>query len=572
MFSTRQEHPNARTNLSILVIEKSDFEINTTKKLLQQIGLNKVHTSKSLNNAKNLLKKEQYDFIFCEYELAEDSGLELLKYIKKSKIYEPAFIIMTSNSNKETMVDILESMPDDILVKPFNKAVFKSKTDKIISSYQETRSIRTLIADKEYDDAFKLVIDPKFDYLSSNNIHLSSWLEKKKIEIMMLQGRFDSVINHIDLLLENKRFDLENIRTCQILALLKKRHYDDVIIKTEECLKKHSLSIKSYIFKGHAYYGKGLIDESTKCYNKALSLSKKSIKAQRAVSKNFHETGDYENSLEAYKKLIKLTEKSIDKKESDYYGYANAKKESAELILAGDMNNTISEGLEIIKKGQFNFPDSLLLDIHENILEIQSLLSFGLEQKAHEKMNVVKKEFEKEIKTNGSALVNTLITHQQLGNIVEVDKLRTLAKRNPELNISMYSLDKRMNSFKNAECDEKIKIEKLLNKADSLISNNKDQLAIKQLNDALMLSPKSLSIGILLIKTQLQTLEHFYLAPLILKDCYKNYIYFRKFVTSSNEKQEFINFSQKIKKLIFKYKENKGLKFKKKTKEKEIFY
>ena len=101
----------------------------------------------------------------------------------------------------------------------------------------------------------------------------------------------------------------------------------------------------------------------------------------------------YKNSLESYKKLIKLTEKSVDKKEADYYGYANAKKESAELILSGDMNNTISEGLEIIKKGQFNFPDSLLLDIHEHILEIQSLLSVGREQKAHEKNECREKRF-----------------------------------------------------------------------------------------------------------------------------------------------------------------------------------
>lgn len=461
MFSTINTNTKSVINLSTLIIDKSDFEITTIKKLLQQIGLEKIEVTKSLSQAKKLLKKGTYDLVFCEYELDNESGLELLKDIRISNGYEPAFIAMTSNSSKETIVELLESVPDDILVKPFAASFFNMKVEKTIKSYQETKQIRKLIANNDFEDALKAVCDPRFDFLTLNNAHLSSWLEKKKIEIMMAQKRYDNVINHIDLLLENKKFDLESVRTCQISALFEKKHYDEVVQKSLECLKKHPLSIKSHIFLGHAYYEKGLITQSTKCYNQALALSKRSVIAQRAVSKIFHEVGDYEKSIESYKRLIRLVEKSVDKKEEDYYGYANAKKESAELELKGDMNKTLSEALDIIKKGQFNFPNSLLLDIHEHILDIQSLVSIGQEKKAKKKMEIIKRDFEQVINRNGSALVNALITHQQLGNENDVDKLKNIAKEKKELKISMKSLDKRMNSFKNIKAEDKRKIENI---------------------------------------------------------------------------------------------------------------
>lgn len=565
MFSTINTNSKSLTDLSTLIIEKSDFEITTIKKLLQQLGLETIEVAKNISQAKKLLKKGTFDLVFCEYELSNESGLELLKDLRLSNNFEPAFIIMTSNNSKETIVELLESVPDDILIKPFAASFFHMKVEKTIKSYKETKNIRKMMASNDYEAALKAVCDPRFDFLTLNNTHLSSWLEKKKIEIMMAQKRYDNVINHIEILLKSKKFDLESVRTCQIAALFEKKHYDEVIKKSIDCLSKHPLSIKSHIFLGHAYYEKGLITQSTKCYNQALRLSKRSIVAQRAVSKIFHEVGDYEKSIESYKRLIRLVEKSVEKKEEDYYGYANAKKESAELALKGDMNQTLTEAINIIKKGQFNFPNSLLLDVHEHVLDIQALVSVGKEKKAMKKMEIIKRDFEQVINRNGSALVNTLIAHQQLGNDHEVNKLKNIAKESKELKVSMNSLDKRMNSFKNIKAEDKRKIEELLKKADSLIENDNHGMAIQKLKEALDLSPKSITIAAHILETQLTTLEK-KLTPLILEDCYKTCFYFKKFITTQAEKKQFIQYSKRIKRLIDIYNERR------KTKNRKINY
>lgn len=505
------------TDLSVLIVDKSDFEINTTKKWIQQIGVSKINTANTLQKAIKMMKRDKYDIILCEYELKKDSGLELLKEMRNSQGYSSSFSIMTSSNDKETMVELLESVPDDIFIKPFSPDSFNKRMRGIIKRYQSTKDIRKALEVKDYEKALSLASDQKYDELSSSNQAFASWLEKTKIEIMLFQRRFSNVIDYTSLLLGNKKYDLEWIRAYQLKAHLELGSFQVVIEKGEKIIKKYPLSIKSYILMGDAFYGLNKLAQSTKNYNRALSLSKNSVSAQRSVSKVHHEIGDYEKSIESYKKLLSLVDRSIEKRPEDYYGYANVRKESAEIKVEENLSNAIAEALNVIKKGQQYFPDDIIFDVHNNILDAQELLTRGLKKEALVKMNGTMKEFEHIINRNGSALINSLLTFQQLGETKKADKMKEKVLED-KVDFVGTTLESRYESFKNQDIKTSSKAQSLLREYLTDMSNQNYEAAALKAKSALVLAPKSFEIVFKLLEAKLLFLQKTTPDPSIIKE------------------------------------------------------
>ncbi|MBM25443.1 MAG: hypothetical protein CL760_07150 [Chloroflexi bacterium] len=494
------------SELSVLLVDKSDFEINTTKKWLQQLGITKIESANNLQKGLKLVKRDRPDIILCEYELKNDSGLELLKEIRLMNSYTPSFSIMTSNTAQETIVELLEIVPEDIFIKPFSPDSFNKKTTEIIKRYLSTKEIRKAIDTKDFELALTLASDKKYDDLASSNTAFSSWLEKTKLEIMLSQKRFSNVVDYAELLLGNKKYDLEWLRTYQLKAHYELGSYQIVIDKGEKIVKKYPLSIKAHILMGDSYYKLKKLTLSTKSYNRALSLSKNSISAQRSVSKVHHEIGDYETSMESYKKLMTLIERSVEKKAEDYYEYANLKKENAEVKLEANLDKAISEALNILKQGQKNFPDDALFDVQKQILDTQELLTKGKKKEALIKMNTTMSEFEHLINRSGSAILNSLITFQQLGEEDKVENLKIKLENN-KVDYVKSTLDARLNSFKTQELELSEKINSLIRDYMKDFQNEQFESAAMKAQSALSLAPKSIEIVLKLLESKVKHIE-----------------------------------------------------------------
>lgn len=495
-------------NLSVLVVDKSDFEITTIRRWLQQIGIIKIESTNSHSRAIKLIKKDRYDIILCEYDLTGNSGLELFKEVKLLKNYNPCFAMMTSSNDTQTMVELLESTPDDILVKPFSPDSFLKRSRRIMKSYKETKDIRSALNVGDYEKALSIASDSYYEELAKSSQSFGAWLEKTKIEIMVKQKRLKNVEQYTDLLLKNKKYDLEWVRTYNIKALLEQKSYDLVIERAQECLKRYPLSIKSYLYLGDAFYKKNQLKQSTKNYSRALELSKTSISAQRSISRVHHEIGDYEQALASYKRLMQLIDKSIEKRPEDFHQYANLKKESAEIILDENIDAALKESIAILKKGQESFPDDIVMDVLSDIMEAQDFLHKGKQKAALRKMEETMKEFEYVINRNGAALVNSVLTFQQLGKEPEVEKLKNQIKESKAIiDIPLTTLESRFNSFKNKDKESFDKITTVIKQAKEDLKEEKYTLAIGKLKSAVELAPNSLSIGFMLLDACISNLD-----------------------------------------------------------------
>jgi two-component system response regulator PilR (NtrC family) len=100
---------------------------------------NRRHTAKSaadIDGALQLADRERFDLVIADLRLGRESGLELLKRIRRSQ-QGPPVLMITAYADKKTALQALELGARDYISKPFDVEEFLLQVDKIL---EETRS------------------------------------------------------------------------------------------------------------------------------------------------------------------------------------------------------------------------------------------------------------------------------------------------------------------------------------------------------------------------------------------------------------------------------------------------
>ena len=107
------------------------------KKMLSDLGVKRVQTAATMEEAQLVLMVEVVDVIVCDWYLNMASGLDLLREVrKKVENNRTAFLMVTAENTKEKVIEALKAGVDDYLVKPISTATMSAK----ISAALERRS------------------------------------------------------------------------------------------------------------------------------------------------------------------------------------------------------------------------------------------------------------------------------------------------------------------------------------------------------------------------------------------------------------------------------------------------
>ena len=82
----------------------------------------------TLDQAKNLLSKQQFELWILDINLPDGSGLDLLRELRQSGDHTPA-VLLTANDLELDEVTGLEAGADDYITKPFSLAVLRARVN-----------------------------------------------------------------------------------------------------------------------------------------------------------------------------------------------------------------------------------------------------------------------------------------------------------------------------------------------------------------------------------------------------------------------------------------------------------
>lgn len=122
------------SKVSVLVVDDAPFIRDLVKKGLRSHfpGI-RIEEAVNGRKAQQMLDRDRFDLILCDWEMPEMSGLELLTWCRADdKLKTTPFIMVTSRGDKENVVQAIQSGVSDFIGKPFSNEQLTSKVRKAL--------------------------------------------------------------------------------------------------------------------------------------------------------------------------------------------------------------------------------------------------------------------------------------------------------------------------------------------------------------------------------------------------------------------------------------------------------
>lgn len=164
--------------MTALVVENQNQVANIVSSILRNdIGFKQVLTLTDGAKAWHHINNEGADWIFCSWDVPEMNGIELLQHVRaKEGMEELPFIMMSSRSDKASLLEAAGHGVTDYIVKPFSPAIVKSKFSNYLT--RKERRVAERVAPKQKISC-QLSFDGKHRYqgVVSNISHSGCLLE-----------------------------------------------------------------------------------------------------------------------------------------------------------------------------------------------------------------------------------------------------------------------------------------------------------------------------------------------------------------------------------------------------------
>ena len=130
------------TSLPILVVDDNRTMVRITTELLRQVGYLNVDGAADGSQALAMAAKKTYDLVISDWNMAEVSGLDLLRALKPAAgDQRPRFIMATAESKTDRIVQARVAGADAYIVKPFTAQTLRVKIESLFPRQPAPESV-----------------------------------------------------------------------------------------------------------------------------------------------------------------------------------------------------------------------------------------------------------------------------------------------------------------------------------------------------------------------------------------------------------------------------------------------
>lgn len=133
-------------NFRILVVDDFEMGRQIMKSALIDLGFTNIEEAEDGKQAVAALnaaaeQKNPYSMVFCDWNMPELNGLQVLQIVRKDPVYSKIpFVMVTAESDQESIVMALSSGATDYIVKPITHDVLKIKVERMAAKVPAARS------------------------------------------------------------------------------------------------------------------------------------------------------------------------------------------------------------------------------------------------------------------------------------------------------------------------------------------------------------------------------------------------------------------------------------------------
>jgi two-component system response regulator YesN len=175
--------------ISVLIVDDDMATVDVIKDSVEwdKLGIDQVHITYNVSGAKKILEQNKVDIIISDIEMPKESGLDLLKWVRKENIASE-FLLLTCHESFSYATDAIHLNAAAYLTKPFDIDIMEMTLRKIVNKLIDERNLKK---SSEYGvwvqknlrlmkvDFWKRVLDGNF----SDRNHLKNEIAERHLDI-----------------------------------------------------------------------------------------------------------------------------------------------------------------------------------------------------------------------------------------------------------------------------------------------------------------------------------------------------------------------------------------------------
>ena len=130
----------AEKNLKFLVVDDFSTMRRILRNLLKELGYLNVDEAEDGNSALVKLRRDPFDFLITDWNMAGMDGLQLLKEVRvDSTLRKLPVLMVTAEAKRENIIAAAQAGASGYIVKPFTAATLDEKMSKIFEKMAQTQ-------------------------------------------------------------------------------------------------------------------------------------------------------------------------------------------------------------------------------------------------------------------------------------------------------------------------------------------------------------------------------------------------------------------------------------------------
>jgi len=129
--------------MDVLIVDDDFATVDVIKDSIEwsDLGIDDVFTAYNVTGAKKIIEKNNIDIIISDIEMPQESGLDLLKWVREQDI-DCEFLFLTCHESFSYAADAISYNASAYLTKPFNMDIMKLNLQKIVNKIIEKRNLQ----------------------------------------------------------------------------------------------------------------------------------------------------------------------------------------------------------------------------------------------------------------------------------------------------------------------------------------------------------------------------------------------------------------------------------------------
>lgn len=411
-------------NKRALVLDDFPNIRSMVKKMLETVGVNKVDTVATAEDAMTLCERNEYDIVLTDHNLGErKNGQQLLEEIRQKGLfrYSSIYIMITAETTRDKVYNAIENQPDTYLSKPFTSPELQKRLDAIMVARIDLALINAAADEGDVKRVIALCkerIAKKDRYIMVCQKMLGFFLCEDK--------QYDAAEHLYKQVLEERELTWALIGLGRVYLATEQLALAKELLSGLVTQKTHFLEV--YDALSEVYQKEGDYFQAQKVLEQANYLAPDAVLRQLSMARYAEINGDFERAEKAYRYVIKAGYHSIYERPENYLAYMRCLNTLSKCSDGGDKKR-FKESREILARLMRRYRDDSAIATQAGFVDVQSHCAQGSMDEAKNLLVKHEKEYATLATKNEAPLVLILDYAKALEEVGDRDKAVTCLEK-----------------------------------------------------------------------------------------------------------------------------------------------